>query len=141
MFAEARRNVFPDSEFEVFANWTRREGGFPYRAYPSVTRWFGAEVSTGATSGAKAVRMMLQLGFEPVIMCGCPLDDSGYFDGESQKGKGIPHDCRRVGDPDQNVHRTILNYREKFARLAKSEFKGRVFSMSGLTRKLLGEPQ
>ena len=84
---------------------------------------------------------MLHLGYDRVILCGCPLDASGYFEGESKKGRAIGHDCRRVGDPSQNLHRTIENYRDKFAKLAKGEFKGKVFSMSGLTRKLLGEPE
>lgn len=139
-FAQARRNAYPEKPVEVWANWTRKEGPPPRLTYPSVTRWFGAGVSSGATSAGKATRMALSLGYEPVIICGCPLDNSGYFEGESQKGKAIGHDCRRVGDPDQNVHRTILNYRDKFAKLAKGEFKGKVFSMSGLTRKLLGAP-
>jgi hypothetical protein len=138
-FTEARRTVFPDSEFEVWANWARR-GREPKHEYPSVTKWFGGEMSTGATSAAKAARMALHEGFEPVILCGCPLTATGYFEGESQKGVGIGHDCRRVGDPEMDAHRTIRNYRDKFAKLAQNEFQGRVFSMSGRTRKLLGEP-
>jgi len=85
--------------------------------------------------------MLLDQGYDPVIMCGCPLDSSGYFEGESVKGAGISHDCRRVGDPDQDVHRTIINYRDKFQKLANGIFKDKVFSMSGLTRHWLGEPK
>lgn len=142
-FAAARRAAFPDgAPFEVWANWAGRERDQAYREeYPSVTRWFGGSMSTGATSAAKGARMLLAAGYGPVILCGCPLDDSGYFEGESQKGKGIGHDCRRVGDPSQNEHRTIVNYRDKFRKLAADEFKGKVFSMSGLTRQLLGAPQ
>ncbi len=139
-FTRAREKSFPDGKpFQVLANWNR-VSETPNREYPSVTRWFGASVSTGATSAAKAIRMMLEMDFEIVIMVGCPLDDSGYFEGESKKGATISHDCRRVGDPEQNIHRTIINYRDKFQRLAEGEFKGRVFSMSGLTRKWLGGP-
>ena len=84
IFTEARRKAFPDGKpFEVFANWAR-VGEAPKQEYPSVTRWFGGHCSTGATSGAKAARMMLEMGFERVILCGCPLDNSGYFEGESQ---------------------------------------------------------
>lgn len=140
-FVAARLAAFPEGKpFEVWANWVsenRQNGKF---LFPSVTRWFGAKVSTGATSAAKAARMALEQEYEPVILCGCPLDDSGYFPGESQKGKSIGHDCRRVGDPEQNDHRTILGYRNKFKKLAEKEFKGRVFSMSGNTRRWLGEP-
>ena len=139
-FTAARKAAFPKGKpFEVWANWAR-PGREPKMLYPSVTRWFGGHVSTGATSGAKAARMALEAGYEPVILCGCPLDASGYFPGESIKGKGIGHDCRRVGDPEQDDHRTIVNYRDKFKKLAEKEFKGRVFSMSGRTREWLGEP-
>lgn len=140
-FTKARKAAFPNGEsFEVWANWAspnRKEG---QREYPSVTRWFGGDVSTGATSAAKAARMLLQAGYGPVILCGCPLDGSGYFEGESKKGYSIRHDCRRVGDPGEDGHRTIQNYRNKFEKLASTEFKGRVFSMSGRTRKWLGAP-
>jgi hypothetical protein len=140
-FTAARRAVFPNSKFEVYANCgSPRARTTNPQDYPSVTKWFGPEVSTGATSAAKAARMMLALGYEPVVLCGCPLDGSGYFSGESQKGVRIPHDCRRAGDPVENEHRTIIGYREKFRKLAEREFKGKVFSMSGLTRDLLGEP-
>ena len=140
IFVAAREGAFPDAKpIEVWANWTQRHTK-GYKVHPCVTRWFGGKVSTGATSAAKAVRMALEQDYEPVILCGCPMDNSGYFEGESVKGKGIGHDCRRVGDPDQNIHRTIQNYRDKFERLSKKEFKGKVFSMSGRTRKWLGEP-
>lgn len=143
LFVAARDAAFPDGKpYEVWANYgsPNRRDEFQ-RDHRTVTNWFGPELSTGATSAAKAVRMTLAMDYDPVILCGCPLDNSGYFEGESQKGKSIGHDCRRVGDPDQNVHRTIVNYRDKFERLAKGEFKDKVFSMSGLTRKWLGEPR
>lgn len=138
IFTKARRKAFPDGKpFEVFANWAR-PGREPKQEYPSVTRWFDGSVSTGATSAAKAARMLLQLGYEPVILAGCPLDSTGYFERESEFSGA--HDCRRVGDPKEAGHRSVEGYRRKFAKLAENEFKGRVFSMSGLTRKLLGAP-
>lgn len=138
-FTKARRAIFPDSEFEVWASWARR-GREPKAEYPSVTRWFGPDVISGATSAAKGVLMLLQAGYGPVIMCGCPLDGSGYFDGESKKGHGIGHDCRRVGDPAEQDNPAIQSYREKFKRNIGKNFKGRVFSMSGFTREVLGAP-
>lgn len=141
IFTEARRKVFPNGKpFEVFANWAR-VGEAPKREYPSVTRWFSGHCSTGATSAAKAARMMFEIDYDQVILCGCPLDSSGYFEGESQKGRSISHDCRRLGDPKEAQSRAIEGYKRKFHKLAESEFKGKVFSMSGLTRKLLGEPE
>ncbi len=140
IFTEARRKAFPKGKpFDVFANWAG-SGNPPKQEYRSVTRWFGRDCSTGATSAAKAARMMFEMGFERVILCGCPLDSSGYFPGESEKGRSIGHDCRRLGDPKESQSRAIEGYRRKFKKLAETEFKGRVFSMSGLTKKWLGEP-
>ncbi len=138
VFAKARRKAFPNGKpFEVLASWARPER-LPVKEYPSVTRWYDGSVSTGATSGAKAARMMLRDGYFPVILAGCPLDNSGYFEGEGAASGA--HDCRRVGDPQEDEHRTIRNYRDKFAKMAADEFKGKVFSLSGLTKKLLGAP-
>ncbi len=141
IFTEARRKAFPNGKpFDVFANWAG-SGSPPKQEYRSVTRWFGKNCSTGATSAAKAARMMFEMGWERVVLCGCPLDSSGYFPGESEKGRSISHDCRRLGDPKEAQSRPIEGYRRKFKKLAEGEFKGRVFSMSGLTRKWLGEPE
>ena len=72
IFVKARREAFPKGKpFEVFANWAR-PGREPKVLYPSVTRWFDGTMSTGATSAAKAARMALHLGYEPVILAGCP---------------------------------------------------------------------
>lgn len=141
IFTEARRKAFPNGKpFEVFANCGSDSKQFK-QEFPSVTRWFSPACSTGATSAAKAARMMFEMGWGQVILCGCPLDSSGYFPGESQKGRSIGHDCRRLGDPKEAQSRAIEGYRRKFKKLADTEFKGRVFSMSGLTRDWLGEPE
>ena len=86
IFTEARRKAFPEGKpFDVFANWAR-PGREPKQEYPSVTRWLGAGCSTGATSAAKAVRMTCEMGYEKVILCGCPCDCSVYVTGESDVG-------------------------------------------------------
>jgi len=134
MFAKARRARFPDLPIRVHANWARPER-YPVKDFPSVTDWHGPEMSTGATSVAKAVRICLRaLGAEQVLICGAPMDGSGYSPQEAV----VPHDCRRIGDPKEQAHRTIEGYRRKFAKLAEGEFKGKVFSMSGFTRECLG---
>lgn len=142
IFVAAREAAFPDGKpYQVWANYASpvRQNELA-RQYRCVTKWFGPEMSTGATSAAKVARMLMSEDYYPVIMCGCPMDCSGYFEGESQKGKGISHDCRRVGDPDQDDHRTILGYRNKFEKLARGLFKDKIFSMSGRTREWLGAP-
>ena len=140
-FAEARRTVFPFAmPWRLHANG-RKLDAYRKAQTPSVTDWWGVEMSTGATSIGKGARIGLALGYSPIILCGAPMDGSGYFPREPVVGKSIRHDCRRIGHADQQSHRTIQGYRAKFVRLAAGEFKGKVFSMSGFTRECLGHPQ
>ena len=142
VYAAARRAAFPDAlPWKLHANWhyhrARRETP-PASTYPSVTDWHGTWASCGATSASKAARIGLHLGFERVILCGCPLDGSGYtFDEASVPA---PKTMQRIGDPAVQHAKTIKRYRDTMKRLAETEFKGRVFSMSGFSRSVLGAP-
>ena len=139
-FARAREQAFPFAlPWRLHA--TQRAGKNLIRPeeYPSVTDWWGADCTSGATSAGKAALIAFQMGFDRVILIGCPLDGSGYFVGESA---GIPQlrSCQRVGDPRKQEAATIRRYKKRMAELAETTFKGRVFSMSGYTRELLGSP-
>lgn len=136
LFAAARRQAFPDAPpIRVHANCNSRHVN--KANYPSVTDWHGPEMSAGATSAAKAARIgLLALGVEEVILCGAPMDGSGYAPTEAQ----VKHDCHRVGDPLKQDRRSVQSYFRRMQKLAAGEFKGRVFSMSGRTRDLLGAP-
>lgn len=139
-FAAARRTVFPNAPpWRLHANGHKLDAQRKAET-PSVTDFWDKSMSTGATSIGKGVRIGIAMGYDPIVICGAPMDDSGYFPGESVEGQAIRHDCRRVGDPAQQDHRTVVGYRNKFARLAATEFAGRVFSMSGFTRQCLGSP-
>jgi hypothetical protein len=137
-FVAARHGSFPDAQpFRVHATWHVRSSPFPVEQYPSVTDWHTSEMNSGATSAGKAIRICLRaLGADEVILCGVPLDGSGYSEREAR----VPHDCKRVGDPKAQMAPPVLRYRTRFAELAQTEWKGRVFSMSGFTRKCLGPP-
>jgi hypothetical protein len=141
-FTALRRERFPDGPaFEVWANWRDRirEGEqLPAERYPSVTHWFGGAVSSGATSAGKAIRMGLQRGFLPVVLCGCPMDGSGYALNEPQKW--YTKNCHRVGDAKKQNYPTLTRYRQTFQELAAIEWKDKAFSMSGFTRGCLGTP-
>lgn len=138
-YVKTRTEQFPNRNIEVWGACSTKRL-IDYRAnHPVVTKWFSNSTATGATSAGKAARMLMQEGFEPVILCGCPMDSSGYFPGEEDKNY-IRHNCARVGDPAQRMHSSIEKYRDKMAMLAKDEFAGRVFSMSGYTREVLGAP-
>jgi hypothetical protein len=139
-FQKARKRAFPDAPpWRVHANW-RHPGELPKAKYPSVTDWWGPEMSSGATSAGKAALIGLAMGFDRIILCGCPMDGSGYAAGELE---GIKKEsaCQRIGDPKKQKQRTIIRYRERMAELAAGVFKGRVYSMSGFTKECLGGPQ
>jgi len=81
------------------------------------------------TSGLNAVYVGLRLGYKQIVLCGIPLDNSGhYFD---------PHWVqsnfqREVPDKDRSL--------KWWSNAADNIFEGRVKSMSGRTRELLGAP-
>lgn len=77
------------------------------------------------SSGLFAARVALALGYAPVILCGIPLDRGGHF--YDQPGKS-------TGEGNYGL------YLDSWRGAAKYEFGGRVFSMSGATRNLLGAP-
>jgi hypothetical protein len=104
---------------------------------PLVTDWWGQDKVTGATSAGKAARIGLAMGYDRIVLCGCPMDsDAGYWEGEAK----VPHDgCPRFNTPDPR--NAVKRYRAKLAVLAKQEpFKSQVFSMSGYSRSVLGAP-
>ena len=138
-FAAARRKKFPNAlPWRLHANWAM-PGEAPRKQYPSVTDWWGPEMSSGATSAGKAALIGLAMGFDRIILAGCPMDGSGYAPGETE---GIKQhaSCARVGDKKKQQAGMIRKYKANMARLAEGPFKGRVFSMSGFTRQCLGEP-
>src|SRR6185437_2276606 len=147
MFAAERRRRFPNAppwQLHACCNLKRLD---MYRSmFPSVTRWWPHEKGTGATSASKAVRLCFDMGADEVILCGCPLDQPGYFPGEAKVHQQVScerigdHGMSRIGIPVQET-RIIKAYRTRFKQLAEGEFKGKVFSMSGFTRECLGEPQ
>lgn len=142
IFAKARRERFPDAPpWRLHANYVLTNAtkhNYPRKEYPSVTDWWPGTYSTGATSAAKAARIGLTLGYAPIILCGCPLDGSGYAPQEAQIGH---NGCARLGYSENQNLPIVESYKRKMAKLAEGEFKGKVFSMSGYTRRVLGSPE
>lgn len=137
-FFNARQSAFPNAKpVRVHANWVMI-GKAPKRDFPCVTDWWDGTFSSGATSAGKAALIGLALGFDKVILCGCPMDGSGYSFEEAK----VPQDaaCQRIGDSRMQDRSTIKRYRERLVSLAQTEFKGKVFSMSGFTQLHLGAP-
>lgn len=91
------------------------------KAWPLVDHaWPGPLTGTSALFGA---RVAMGLGYDEAILCGVPLDDSGRFY-DAPWDKGV----------DLNV--AEMSEWEAFVPI----FNGRVRSMSGRTRDLLGGP-
>jgi hypothetical protein len=140
-FVAARRQRFPHTGARIFvhANWAHQKHRPQMTArYPSVTHWWEGDVSSGATSAGKAALIGIKMGYWPIILCGCPMDGSGYHPEEGTITKDPS--CQRIGDPKMQDRRTIKRYREQMANLARTAFLGKVFSMSGYTRGVLGAP-
>lgn len=145
-FKQARLAAFPNSPVpRIHANWamprTRRREDLERalrREFPDVTDWWGPDVSSGATSAGKAAMIGMHMGFDVIVLCGCPMDGSGYHPGEAKVTTEAG--MQRVGDPKMQQRATIRRYRDRMASLALGMFKGKVFSMSGYTRQVLGEP-
>lgn len=164
-FARERREKFPDAPaWELWAAGPMHRSNFMktyHHMFPDVTHWFPYESGAGATSATKAAKIgLLYRRFDEVILCGCPLDQPGYFQEEAKVPQHIG--CARIGDhgvsrqfvtpPHAGEYTTsegkpmkiqemkiIRGYRANFKKFA-TEFKNRVFSMSGFTRDQLGSP-
>lgn len=138
-FAAARRSKFPQAPpWRLHATITEKHRHEAGTVFPSVTDWWDKTYCHGATSIAKAVDLGLRgLGFDEAILCGAPMDGSGYFVGEGTQRI----DCHRIGDPAMQKHRSIEGYRRKFRDTFAPKVKGKLFSMSGFTREIVGEPR
>lgn len=146
-FAAERRRVYPGSPIKILATCNQKRLAEYKHEYPSVTDWWPEECGVGATSVSKGAKIGFMLGFEEVILCGSPMDGSGYVDTEAKVQQSM--NCLRIGDSGTayghtvkvQESRIVKGYREKLKLLADTEFKNRVFSMSGFTRQCLGEPK
>ena len=166
-FVRARQNAFPGKPLpRIHATCGDHRKPDYSRSFPQVTDWWPYETAMGAGSAGKAAGIAKRMGFDEVILCGCPMDGSGYFPGEGDgfdprnpTAGGIKQsmNCLRIGDGgkargypkpgtggrewmDVQETRMIRGYREHFAKLSEAEFKGWVFSMSGFTKQCVGEP-
>lgn len=76
--------------------------------------------SWGGSSGLLAVIVAFEVGYDRVVVAGCPLDQSPHFD-------------------DRRPWRDGPRYREAWTR-RRLDLKDRVRSMSGWTREFVGPP-
>lgn len=131
LFLAYRRKHFPDAAAPYVHGSARNLAMVP----KCVTHlWRG--VATGGTSAWKAVLVARGMGYEELVLCGCPLDASGYFN--PLDTARFRHSCDRIGYGEGRMYQ---NYRDSFTRRAKEAKTAgwAVYSMSGLSRELLGE--
>lgn len=89
--------------------------------------------SGGGTSGLFACFVGLGLGYDEIVLCGVPIDNSGHY-WEDPNGK--TNFQREIADK----HGRIRGDGRRFWGNAAEKFDGRVKSMSGFTKELLGSP-
>lgn len=105
-------------------------------AVPEGTHFW--QVAAGAGSAAFATKVLLAIGFSPVIWCGCPLNGGdGYFNDEITV-RSTPSDPR-LGFVDSRSDLACW-WREQLAKMAKYPAFAEVYSMSGYSRAVLGPP-
>ena len=112
--------------------------------YPAVDHWWNWP-RPNCTSMWTAVRIGIYTGFKCIILCGCPLDF-----GNIQHPSQIKKDGNDWPPPrDLKLHKPMAGWDtteeilQQFRMWFVSqclEFKGRVFSMSGFTKDVLGMP-
>jgi hypothetical protein len=106
------------------------------KAWPELTR-------TGGTSSWGACQIARLLGFDEIIMCGCPLEVAKhgefYHDEEIFRAATKSGAKRDRGEPyaNDNAVRAYQRFIESDAVLGRAVG---ISSMSGWTRKLLGAP-
>lgn len=79
---------------------------------------------TMGSSSLAACHVALSMGFDEVLLVGCPLDDSGHF-----------YDPPRVRSNFLNEAPTDI-----WTNAHRDYFQGRVRSQSGRSREILGDP-
>jgi hypothetical protein len=119
-----REEVFPGNDYLVHSV---AGGGRDYS--PLVNKWWA--VNTPATSAGAAVLIGLKLNFDEIILCGCPLTGGDGYAVDSAL-KGVGHMM-----PDSSV----LKEHQYGMRLIAMNQGNKVFSMSGYTAELFGQPK
>lgn len=112
-------------------------GAAPDVYFPSVDYyWHGAHC--GATSAWAGVRIAKMMGFELLVLCGCPMNGGdGYI---MPTWKTTPQDPR-FGFESPVLHPVMASYKAALAGYVKAGEGAGVLSMSGYSRQLLGVPK
>lgn len=103
--------------------------------------FFAWDVTVGAGSAPFAAAVMVLIGYDLVILCGCPMDGGGGYAFDKSETHKSTGDDPRFGyiDKDHNlVHAWKIALRNMPSRIP--ELCGRWRSMSGYTKTIFGGP-
>lgn len=106
-----------NTDYAGYGNFTDREES------GNIIRW--NRPNSGGSSGLHAVELAMEIGYEKIILCGMPLD--GQQRVRSLDGIAVEGVC------------AYASYQDGWNKLLP-EMHGRVRSMSGWTKGLLGKP-
>ena len=125
--------LMPDNVYSPQGVMVRRIETHSHRACRGVIHvWPKIVVRPGNGSSSLAgIRVALAMGYEQAILAGIPLDGSGHF---YDPPAGLQT------DPDYDFRYDYASYLAPWVSAARDEFNGRVKSLSGKTRELLGAP-
>jgi hypothetical protein len=138
LFQAARKAKFPNAPpWLLHAECNPLKLRTHRQMFPSVDRWHSGELGPRTSSVGTAAKIALAADYH-VILCGSPLDGSGYHAQEAR----VTHDpsCVRLGLPEAQSIRMVQSYRDGLKALAESTFKNRVWAMSGYSAQVLGYP-
>lgn len=108
-------------------------------ALSDVDYWF-TDCNSGGTSAGCAIRIARKMGFEEIILCGCPMrGDDGYFDKPFRKPVKIIEPVRfgHAGRKSAIVKRHQGELVREAERYGLHPY---VRSMSGFTAEIFGKP-
>ncbi len=105
---------------------TARPGGIRMDKWSEHVDCYWPKLGTNGSSGWLAAKIAVKLGFDKVIMCGCPIDNSKHFtpnekDNWRKNPKQAPT-CRSAIEAEAGP------------------YKDKIFSMSGWTMEFFGPP-
>lgn len=100
--------------------------------------YFWGDVKKGATSTVDAIQIAKRMGFDNIILAGCPMTgEDGYYYGK--KGRENVAGCPRFGNPE-NLD-LVHNYQKKLVDMLQKVDFSNVRSMSGFTANVFGKPK
>lgn len=106
----------------IYHSW-KPTAGTTHADYPEIDYWW-PHSTNGGTSSWSAVKVAKFMGFDEIILCGVPLSPGDYADG------------KKAETFQSEAH--VRNSREAIK--MQTWAHENVFSMSGWTRELFGEP-